>query len=98
MRTGASTSAARCSRSRVKAQAKPRLVEGVRRLVETLCDEGVAEPAAYVGRYKWVTFKSHNAIPDEQLVAYIRNAHALVAAKLPAKERKASDGEQKKKH
>ncbi len=56
---------------------------------EQLCLEGVAEPAAYVGRYKWVTFKSHDAIPDDQLLAYIRTAHALVAAKLPAKDRKA---------
>ena len=56
---------------------------------EMLCDEGVAEPAAYVGRYKWVRFKSHDAIPDDQLAAYIKSAHALVAAKLPAKERKA---------
>lgn len=71
-------------------QAKPALTLKVSDAsFEMLCDEGVAAPAAYVGRYKWVTFKSHDAIPDEQLAAYIKNAHALVAAKLPAKERKA---------
>jgi predicted DNA-binding protein (MmcQ/YjbR family) len=56
---------------------------------EMLCAEGVAEPAAYLGRYKWVTFKNDDAVPDDQLRAYIKTAHALVAAKLPAKERKA---------
>jgi predicted DNA-binding protein (MmcQ/YjbR family) len=55
---------------------------------EQLCLEGVAEPAAYVGRYKWVTFATADAVPDEQLLAYLRTAHALVAAKLPAKERR----------
>jgi predicted DNA-binding protein (MmcQ/YjbR family) len=70
--------------------AKPRLTLKVSDAsFEMLCDEGVAEPAAYVGRYKWVRFKSHDAVPDDQLAAYIKNAHALVAAKLPAKERKA---------
>jgi predicted DNA-binding protein (MmcQ/YjbR family) len=56
---------------------------------DMLCAEGVAEPAAYVGRYKWVTFKTWDAVPDDQLLAYLKNAHALVAAKLTAKERKA---------
>jgi predicted DNA-binding protein (MmcQ/YjbR family) len=55
---------------------------------EQLCLEGVAEPSAYIGRYKWVTFRSADAIPDEQLLAYLKTAHALVAAKLPARTRK----------
>jgi predicted DNA-binding protein (MmcQ/YjbR family) len=56
---------------------------------EILCEEGVAEPAAYIGHYKWVTFKSHDAVPDDQLLTYLKMAHALVAAKLPSKQRKA---------
>ncbi len=56
---------------------------------EQLCLEGVAEPAAYIGRYKWVTFRSADAAPDDQLLQYLKTAHALVGAKLPAKERKA---------
>lgn len=56
---------------------------------EQLCLEGVAEPAAYVGRYKWVTFRSADAVPDDQLLSYLKTAHALVAARLPIKERRA---------
>lgn len=56
---------------------------------EQLIEEGVAESAPYVGRYKWVLFKSHDAVPDDQLLAYLKTAHALIAAKLPAKEKKA---------
>ncbi len=56
---------------------------------EQLCAEGVAEPAPYVGRYKWVLFKSHDAIADAELLAYLKQAHALIAAKLPPKQRKA---------
>jgi predicted DNA-binding protein (MmcQ/YjbR family) len=56
---------------------------------EQLIDEGVADSAPYVGRYKWVLFKAHDAVPDDQLLAYLSTAHALVAAKLPAKQRKA---------
>jgi predicted DNA-binding protein (MmcQ/YjbR family) len=56
---------------------------------EQLCLEGVAEPAAYIGRYKWVTFRSADAVPNDQLLTYLKTAHALVAAKLPARERKA---------
>ena len=52
---------------------------------EQLCEEGVAEPAPYLARNKWVLFKSADAIPDEQLRAYLANAHALIAAKLPKK-------------
>jgi predicted DNA-binding protein (MmcQ/YjbR family) len=71
-------------------QAKPRLTLKVSDAsFEMLCEEGVAEPSPYLGRYKWVRFTSHDAVPDAQLAAYIKNAHALVAAKLPARERKA---------
>ena len=56
---------------------------------EMLCAEGVAEPSPYLGRYKWVRFTAHDSVPDDQMTAYIKSAHALVAAKLPARERKA---------
>jgi predicted DNA-binding protein (MmcQ/YjbR family) len=70
--------------------AKPRLTLKVSDAsFQMLCDEGVAEPSPYLGRYKWVTFKGPDSVPDDQLAAYIKTAHALVAAKLPGKERKA---------
>ena len=55
---------------------------------DQLCEEGVAAPSAYIGRYKWVRFVSNDAIPDDQLMAYLQQAHAIVAAKLPTGVRK----------
>ncbi|NEX94496.1 MmcQ/YjbR family DNA-binding protein [Caulobacter sp. 17J65-9] len=52
---------------------------------EQLCEEGVAEPAPYMARNKWVLFASADAIPADQLKGYLVNAHALIAAKLSKK-------------
>jgi predicted DNA-binding protein (MmcQ/YjbR family) len=46
--------------------------------------EGIA-PAAYVGRYKWVTLANCNVVPARQLEDLIRRSYALVAAKAPKK-------------
>jgi predicted DNA-binding protein (MmcQ/YjbR family) len=54
---------------------------------DQLVEEGVAEPAPYMARAKWVRFKDGEAVPDDQLVAYLRQAHALIAAKLSRKAR-----------
>jgi len=54
---------------------------------EQLCEEGVAEPAPYMAKHKWVLFRSADAVPEEQLTAYLREAHALIAAKLSGKKR-----------
>lgn len=55
---------------------------------DQLIEEGVAEPAPYLARAKWVLFASADAVPDDQLLAYLRQAHALIAAKLTAKARR----------
>lgn len=52
---------------------------------EQLVEEGVAAPAPYMARAKWVSFKDATAVPDDQLLAYLRQAHALIAAKLSRK-------------
>lgn len=55
---------------------------------EQLCEEGVAEPAPYLARAKWVLLKSAHVLPDDQLLEYLRRSHALIAAKLTKKARK----------
>lgn len=49
---------------------------------EQLCGEGVAEPAPYLARARWVLLKSGDVLPDDQLVAYLATAHRLIADKL----------------
>ncbi|MFZ0479483.1 MAG: MmcQ/YjbR family DNA-binding protein [Terriglobales bacterium] len=46
--------------------------------------EGIA-PAAYVGRYKWVTLANCNVVPARELEDLIRQSYALVSAKAPKK-------------
>jgi len=50
---------------------------------ETLIEQRLARPTAYSARFKWVTLVSPDALPDDQISAYLAQAHALVAAKLP---------------
>src|SRR5580693_7323702 len=54
---------------------------------ELLIEQGLARPTAYSARFKWVTLVSPDALPDDQISAYLAQAHALVAAKLPKKVR-----------
>jgi predicted DNA-binding protein (MmcQ/YjbR family) len=55
---------------------------------ELLIEHGLARPAPYLGRARWVMLAGHNALDDEDLVAYLRQAHALVAAKLTRAQRR----------
>ena len=54
---------------------------------EQLCDEGVAEPAPYLARARWVLTKDAHSLPDDQLRRYIAIAHGLIAEKLTKKAR-----------
>ena len=49
---------------------------------ELLIEAGLARPAPYLARAKWVQLTSNAALPDAELAAYLNQAHALVAAKL----------------
>jgi predicted DNA-binding protein (MmcQ/YjbR family) len=55
---------------------------------EHLVEQGLAEPAPYLGRARWVRLTGPDALPDDALLAYLAQAHALVAAKLPARLRR----------
>ena len=54
---------------------------------DQLVEEGVAIPAPYMARARWVQFTAADAIPGDQLVAYLQQGHALIAAKLSRKAR-----------
>ena len=54
---------------------------------EQLCEEGVAVPAPYMARARWVQLTSSDALPDDQLTAYLATAHRLIADKLTKKKR-----------
>lgn len=56
---------------------------------EALVEQGVAVPAPYMARAKWVQLRSHDAVSDADLAGLVANAHALVAAKLTRKARAA---------
>ncbi|MBR1326330.1 MmcQ/YjbR family DNA-binding protein [Bradyrhizobium ottawaense] len=53
-----------------------------------LIEHGLARPAPYLARAKWVQLVSNNALPDAELILYLAQAHALIAAKLTRKTRK----------
>jgi predicted DNA-binding protein (MmcQ/YjbR family) len=54
---------------------------------EQLIAEGVAQPAPYAARFKWVQLTRPDALPDDELRRYLQIAHGLVAAKLTRKAR-----------
>jgi predicted DNA-binding protein (MmcQ/YjbR family) len=56
---------------------------------EMLVEQGLARPAPYAARFKWVQLTSYDALPDADLVAYLAQAHAIVAASLTRKARAA---------
>jgi predicted DNA-binding protein (MmcQ/YjbR family) len=58
---------------------------------ELLIEHGLAHPAPYLGRAKWVELNSIDALSDADLEAYIRQAHGLIAARLTRAVRKALD-------
>ncbi len=49
---------------------------------ELLIEQGIARPAPYLARAKWVQLVGRDSLPEGDLTAYLRQAHALVAAKL----------------
>ncbi len=51
---------------------------------EVLTGQGVAKPAPYLARAKWVQLVSPDALDDQELATYLREAHDIVADKLPA--------------
>ena len=53
-----------------------------------LIEHGVARPAPYLARAKWVQLVSNSALSDAELTTYLVHAHALIAGKLPRKTRK----------
>ncbi len=46
-------------------------------------------PAPYLARAQWVRIEPLASLPDADLAAYLRRAHAIVAARLPKKTRDA---------
>ncbi|MBR0713688.1 MmcQ/YjbR family DNA-binding protein [Bradyrhizobium liaoningense] len=53
-----------------------------------LIEQGLARPAPYLARAKWVQLTDNDALSDAELAAYLGQAHALVVAKLTRKARK----------
>jgi len=56
---------------------------------ELLIEHGLARPAPYLGRAKWVQLASLDALEDDDLRAYLRQAHSLIASKLTRAQRQA---------
>ena len=55
---------------------------------EVMTENGMARPAPYMARNKWVLFDDPAALPADELEGHLANAHAIVAGKLPRKLRK----------
>jgi predicted DNA-binding protein (MmcQ/YjbR family) len=55
---------------------------------EHLVEQGLARPAPYLARAKWVQLVGPGALADEDLEAYLAQAHGLIAAKLTGKVRR----------
>ena len=56
---------------------------------EMLTEQGVAKPAPYLARAKWVQLVRSDALSDAEIEAYVREAHRIVSARLPAAARAA---------
>ncbi len=54
---------------------------------EALAESGVARPAPYLARAKWLRFEDLSALDADEMAAWLANAHALVAAKLTRAQR-----------
>ena len=52
---------------------------------ELLCEQGLARPAPYLQRAKWVQLIDPDAFGEAELRAYLSQAHAIVSAKLTRK-------------
>ena len=53
-----------------------------------LTEHGIARPAPYLARAKWVQLVNDNALSDSELATYLGQAHALIVARLTRKTRK----------
>ena len=53
-----------------------------------LIEQGLARPAPYLARAKWVQLVANDALPDSELRAYLEQAHALIVARLTRKARR----------
>jgi len=51
---------------------------------ELLTEQGLAKPAPYLARAKWVQLAKADVLDDEDLTAYVNEAYRIVSAKLPA--------------
>jgi len=49
---------------------------------EMLIEHGLAHPAPYLGRSSWVQLNAVDSLDDDDLTAYIRQAHNLIASRL----------------
>jgi predicted DNA-binding protein (MmcQ/YjbR family) len=68
--------------------ARPRYMFKVSDLgFEMLVEQGLAVPAPYLGRAKWVQLVSSDALTDGDLTAYLKEAHRIVAEGLTKKVR-----------
>jgi predicted DNA-binding protein (MmcQ/YjbR family) len=56
---------------------------------EALTSTGRAEPARYLARARWVSLKDLGSQDAAEVADWLKTAHALVAARLPGKQRKA---------
>jgi len=56
---------------------------------EALVEQGRARPAPYAARFKWVMFDDLSALDAAEVKDWLKSAHALVAGKLPKKQRAA---------
>ena len=49
---------------------------------ELLVEQGIARPAPYLARARWVQLVARDSLPEDDLKAYLDQAHALIVAKL----------------
>jgi predicted DNA-binding protein (MmcQ/YjbR family) len=52
---------------------------------ELLCEHGLARPAPYLQRAKWVQLIEPHALGDADIAAYLTQAHAIICTKLTRK-------------
>ena len=52
---------------------------------ELLCEHGLARPAPYLQRARWVQLIDPDALGESDLKAYLEQAHAIISAKLTRK-------------
>ncbi len=54
---------------------------------EVMTQSGMAKPAPYLARAKWVSFDDPAALDPDEVVDWLKTAHGLIAAKLTRKQR-----------